>query len=350
MSVRSLATWTFLLLAAPGFAGWFSLLAACAPELPQRSDSPAVQAEPVRSQQLRVHDTGSAFDRFAGSTFSVEQILRVLGQSALTDLRPVGTTSVVLRASLDAPFRAALKLATHERPLGPAAEAAAYRLSRCLGLTTVPPVVLRRLPYRSLEPDPRHIDRWAELASRLAVDASAQVEGAAIFWVEGMRELPIAEREPRQALLPLLLQGSALRADQQLMAAQISDLSVFDLLLGNGDRWSGGNVQGDASGQWLYIRDHDQSFATQLRPEASARLLKQLTQVERFSRGLIERTRALTAESYEREWSGDAVLANRSAWLRERVAPGVLARRSQLLAHVDGLVQRYGEGAVLVFP
>ncbi|HTU57919.1 MAG TPA: hypothetical protein VMF89_05790, partial [Polyangiales bacterium] len=143
--------------------------------------------------------TGAAFDRFPGSAFSVEQIVRVLAASAFTELRPVGTTSVVLRANLDAPFRAALKLASHDLPMAPATEAAAYRLARCLGLTTVPPVVLRRLPYRSIEHaiDPRYIDRWGELAPRVAVDSGSQLEAAAIFWIEGLRDLPIAGREDR---------------------------------------------------------------------------------------------------------------------------------------------------------
>jgi hypothetical protein len=311
----------------------------------------AIRSDP-RAAPRRQRDDEADHERFAGSTFSVEQIVRALGSSALTDLRPVGTTSVVMRASLDAPFRAALKLATHERPLAPAAEAAAYRLSRCLGLSTVPPAVLRRMPYRSFEQalDPRYMDRWPALLPRVAVDPLSQVEAAAIFWIEGMRELPIADRETRAPVLQLLTQGSAVTADQQLMAAQLSDLSVFDLLLGNGDRWSGGNVQGDVSGQWLYIRDHDLAFATHLRPDVEARLLTQVGQVERFSRGLIGRVRALSADSFEREWTKDPLLATRSAWLRERVLPGVFARRGKLLDHVHSLVVRHGEEAVLAFP
>lgn len=295
---------------------------------------------------------GVGFERFAGSAFSVEQIVRVLASSALTDLRPVGSTSVVLRADLDAPFRAALKLATHERPLAPANEAAAYRLSRCLGLTTVPPAVLRRMPYRNLEQavEPRFLERWAASSPRLIADAATQVEGAAIFWIEGLRDLPIAEREQREPVLHALLQGSPVAQDQQLMAAQLSDLSVFDLLLGNGDRWSGGNVQGDASGQWLYIRDHDLAFASHLRPDVEMRLFGQLAQVERFSRALIGRVRSLNAANFEREWAKDPLLAARSAWLKERVLPGIMQRRGKLLDHVQSLVVRHGEAAVLAFP
>ena len=300
------------------------------------------------------HEPGDAvYERFAGSTFRVEQIVRTLGTSSLHDLRPVGSTSVVLRANLDAPFRAALKLATHERPLAAATEVAAYRLSRCLGLTTVPPAVLRVLTVTSLEQalEPRYVERWPELLARAAVD-SERVEAAAIFWVEGMREHPIATPEGRQPVLQALQQGSPISGDLQLMAAQLSDLSAFDLLLGNGDRWSGGNVQGDPSGQWLYIRDHDLSFATQLRPEIEQRLLSQLAQVERFSRGLIERVRALTPQQLAREWDQDPELARagRASWLRERVLPGVMERRIKLLSRVQSLVLRYGEDAVLAFP
>lgn len=211
---------------------------------------------------------------------------------------------------------------------------------------------MRRLPYRSFEQalDPRFMERWPQLLPRVSVDGASQIEGAAIFWIEGLRDLPIAEREDRQPLLQVLVQGRAVSADQQLLAAQLSDLSVFDLLLGNGDRWSGANVQGDPSGQWLYIRDHDHAFATHLRPEVEARLLTQIGMVERFSRGLIARVRALNAADFEREWTKDPLLASRSAWLRERVLPGVFSRRAKLLDHVQGLVLRHGEEAVLAFP
>jgi len=167
-----------------------------------------------------------------------------------------------------------------------------------------------------------------------------------------MREHPMATREGRQPVLQALQQGSPVSGDLQLMAAQLSDLNAFDLLLGNGDRWSGGNVQGDPSGQWLYIRDHDLSFATQLRPEIEQRLLSQLGQVERFSRGLIERVRALTPQQLAREWDQDPELVRpaRASWLRERVLPGVMERRIKLLSRVQSLVLRYGEDAVLAFP
>jgi hypothetical protein len=350
MLERMRTSWVLLVVSLP--------LAACERDsgaLTAGSDRRAysTQAAAIRSEpHTDDKHPGEAFDRFPGSAFSVEQIVRVLAASTFTDLRPVGTTSIVLRANLDAPFRAALKLASQELPLAAATEAAAYRLSRCLGLTTVPPAVLRRLPARSLEQalDPKHRERWPELQPRVLVDNTEQVEGAAIFWIEGLRDLAMAGREDRQPVLQVLLQGSTVSADQQLMAAQLSDLSVFDLLLGNGDRWSGSNVQGDASGQWLYIRDHDHAFATHLRSDVEARLLTQISQVERFSRGLIARVRALTAESFEREWTKDPLLAARSEWLRQRVLPGVFARRAKLLDHIQGLVLKHGEEAVLAFP
>lgn len=316
---------------------------------------PAPEPTGTDAHAATAHETvppDASFERFAGSAFEVAQIVSALSASPLTDLRPVGTTSVVFRAGLDAPFRAAVKLATYERPLGPAAEAAAYRLARCLGLTTVPPVVLRRVSEQDLELalDRRYSERWQQIAPHLILDAQRSVEAAAVFWIEGLRELPIATREGREPILRALVQGSASEPATQLMAAQLSDLIVFDLVIGNADRWSGGNVQGDASGQWLYIRDHDLAFAARLRPEVETRLLAQLKRVERFSRGLIGRLRTLSAERFEREWSQDPQLARRARWLRERVPEGVLARRDRVLLHVQALVARYGEEAVLAFP
>jgi hypothetical protein len=312
------------------------------------SDTQAATAREVGS----IQPTDESYERFAGSTFGLEQIERTLATSSFRELRPVGTTSVVFRASLDAPFRAALKLATFARPVGPASEVAAFRLSRCLGLTTVPPAVLRRLTASSIELalDPRFAERASQLMTRAALDPQQHVEAAAIFWIEGMRELPIATHQERQPVLQALLQGSLVTGDVQLMAAQFSDLAVFDLLLGNADRWSGGNTQGDATGQWLYIRDHDLAFPAHVTAEVEYRLSAQLMQVERFSRSLILRLRTLTPELLQQEWSKDPELSRRSNWLRDRVLPGVLERRQKVLAHVQSLIDRYGENAVLSFP
>lgn len=361
MLERVRTSWVLLVVSLPhaAFGIWAceldrSALTAASNGRPESTHAAAISGETRAAPAPRVDEwhTGEVYERFPGSAFSVEQIVRVLSSSTFADLRPVGTTSVVLRATLDAPFRAALKLASQELPMAPATEVAAYRLARCLGLSTVPPAVLRRLPYRDVERaiDPRFIERWADLSPRVTVAPGSQVEAAAIFWIEGMRALPIAAREDRQPVLQMLLQGSSVPTGQQLMAAQLSDLSVFDLLLGNGDRWSGGNVQGDAAGQWLYIRDHDHAFATHLQADVEHRLFAQIGRVERFSRGLIGRVRALSAQDFEREWRRDPLLAGRGGWLRERVLPGVFARRERLLEHVQGLILRHGEEAVLAFP
>jgi len=324
-----------------------SAAAVVPPPLPEATVS---DAQAVTAQQSPSLD--AQFERFAGSAFEVAEIAAALGRSPLSELRPVGTTSVVFRADLDAPFRAAVKLSTYDRPLGPAAEAAAYRLARCLGLTTVPPVVLRRVAEQDLERalDQRFAERWQQLSPHILFDPQRTAEAAVTFWIEGMRELPVATRQGREPVLQALVQGAAPEPQLQLMAAQLSDLIVFDVVIGNGDRWSGGNVQGDATGQWLYIRDHDLAFASRLRPEVETRLLKQLYRVERFSRGLIGRLRTLSAERFEQEWQRDPQLGRRAQWLRERVAPGVLERRTAVLRHVQDLVGRHGEQAVLAFP
>jgi hypothetical protein len=165
-----------------------------------------------------------------------------------------------------------------------------------------------------------------------------------------MRELPIAVQKEREPVLQALLQGAIVTGDMQLMAAQLSDLAVFDLLLGNADRWSGGNAQGDATGQWLYMRDHDLAFPARLSADVEYRLLAQLLQVERFSRSTVMHLRGLTPELLLQECGKDPGLGRRSAWLRERVVPGVMERRTKVLAHVEGLVEHYGEDAVLAFP
>jgi hypothetical protein len=295
-------------------------------------------------------DAGQAA-MFPGTSLNPEQILSALSQSELRALRPVGSTSTVFRAQLDAPFRAAFKAATQQRPLGAVAEVAAYRLARCLGLDNVPPAVLRRVPTRTLrqELEAEFAQQWPSIAPRLLVSRDGHVEGAAIYWIEGLRGLDLVNPEWRASAQRVLRLSEPLSDPPPPLASGLSSMQAFDYLIGNWDRWSGSNVKGDATGQILYVRDQDAAFAGRLREGLQRRLLEPVLASERFSRRFVERLRMLTRSSYERELAADALFAERHR-LEERSLAGVFERRAALLSHVTALIAAHGEDRVLAFP
>jgi hypothetical protein len=276
-------------------------------------------------------------------------IVAGLSSSPLHELHAVGSTSTVFRARLGgAAFRVAFKTATRDRPRGPIAEVAAYRLARCLGLQSVPPAVLRRVPKAALraELDPATLARWPDIEPRLLVDRAGTVEGAAIVWIDGLRDASVAVGEGRANALRAL----GCRTGGPPAAAARRDLLVFDALIGNWDRWSGANVQSDAAGRVLYMRDNDAGFAPRLPAAREAAIFAPLRRCQRFSRRLIERLRALTRESFERELSRDPGLAAAPERVAALGIQGMFERRERVLQHVRALIDAQGEALVLTSP
>lgn len=323
-------------------------------EPPPPAAAPA--APPERKERLSVASTPKpsvahqlTLGQFPGTAFFVEQIVNDLAVAEMRDLHPVGSTSAVFRAALRAPFRAAFKAATQERPRGPLAEVAAYRLARCLDLPTVPPAVLRRVSKRAIERglDAASQGKWPSIEPRLLVDREGRVEGAAIFWVEGMREVLITPAARAAAMHTLTLAGTPAT---QPLAAGLSDLLVFDALIGNWDRWSGGNLTSDREQTRLYVRDNDAGFAPKLGSGLEQKVLEPVRRCQRFSRALVQKLRALTPDSFHRELGEDPVVAQRTVQLDSAAVSGVFERRSRVLAHVQALIDAHGEGEVLSFP
>ncbi len=269
----------------------------------------------------------------------------------MLSFRPVGSTSTVFRTLLRSTIGAAFKAATERKPYGPQSEVAAYRLARCLGLANVPPAVLRYLPASTLQAgiDAEHSSQWPEISQRLIMGRDDKVLGAAIYWVEGMRDtgLDTTSGQARVAAwhnvaLPLPEADASLAADASTMVA-------FDYLIGNWDRWSGGNVKSDPSGQHLYLRDHDAALPTHLSEALHRHMLDRLTQTQRFSRSFYAALRGLSRESYRHELEREPAFASAGLWDPTRI-DRLFDRRATLLSHIAALIDEYGANKVLVFP
>jgi hypothetical protein len=301
---------------------------------------------------------------FANTFLLQDDILKQLERAKAKEYRPVGVTSLVFRAELDVPFRAAFKAATWQRPGSAVNEVAAYRLSRCLGIDNVPPAVLRRVAAPELQRRLAYVfqARWNDFQQVLALSPQGYVEVAAIYWIEDLQDLGLESwRDTQRVLAWLAIDGEA-PPDRETLAKQLSTLIAFDYLIGNWDRWSGGNVKGAPSGDYLYMRDHDAGFAGRISESLQRRMLEPVKRTQRYSRSFVVALRALDREKLIRELSRDPLLAEH---IRLDEGPGpapakpvfdrkvfdeLFDRRDTLLTYITSLIDEYGEERVLSFP
>ncbi|HMI94375.1 MAG TPA: hypothetical protein VK509_23545 [Polyangiales bacterium] len=286
--------------------------------------------------------------RFAGTGLTQELILRQLAVGQPLSFKPVGSTSTVFRVRMAGPVDAAFKSVTSDRPLGPLAEVAAYRLARCLQLDNVPPAVSRSVPLAAIRDglDADERGAWEKIAALLEVGTDGLVHGVAIYWIPDLSNVGLESRGDDRMALGWLHAHGRLPEDRRALAGSVSTMVAFDYLVGNFDRWSGGNVRGDARGQRVYIRDHDLAFPAKMREQLHRRLWQTVVQVERFSRSFYQQLRALDRPCFERELAADL---GATEHLSERQILGVLDRRHALLSHIEALISLRGQERVLVF-
>ena len=170
-------------------------------------------------------------------------------------------------------------------------DAAAYELSRVLGLNHVPPVTLRRIG-----------------------DTQASLQA----WLEG--GLMETDRAAEDIDPPSLAR----------FRQQTQDMRVFDSLIGNVDR-NTGNILMDADWNFWLI-DHSRTF---MRNDETY----YLDRVTACSRWLYERIQTLTIEE---------IMPVMSPPLTSSEVNWVMRRRDKIIAHFDALIAEKGEGAVLL--
>jgi len=170
-------------------------------------------------------------------------------------------------------------------------ERAAYEVSHLLGISRVPPVVERRIGGRN---------------------------GTVQIWVEETRtEVELREQER-------LLPPDLVRWDQQ---RQI--MYAFDCLIANFDR-NEGNVLLDRSWNMWFI-DHTRAFK-----RSSALLYRnRLTACERRLWDSL------------REMDEDVLRQRLEPYLERRDISNLLKRRLKIIRHIQGLIDKHGEDAVL---
>ena len=289
--------------------------------------------------------------------FAHDAILDGISEVRATQFKPVGTSSVVFRVQTTGEHMFAFKPPSRIRSRAPSAEVAAYRLGRLLGYDNVLPATLRDLNRRSIRSrmHPRYADEQTWLDLEEAVHWNGMnVTGAAIYWVPDMRDMGLDEPQRRAEWSDWIGRGGEAPEGQRPLARDLSNLIVFDYLIANWDRYSGGNLRvvGTEDSPRVVIRDNDAAFAAPLPDPIQARLRAELEKVERFSRTLVQRLQRLDAESLRRAMRNDRVEDETSATaylLTDAQMQGVLDRAATTLSWIGALVDVAGEEAVLSF-
>jgi hypothetical protein len=295
----------------------FALVAIAALALPQIAGAgPATDAPP-------------AWAASAPALCTDELVIdKPLGQGSTIKFKAhVGTTKVVVRpeqTSAAGNFRA---------------DIAAHRLATALGLSTVPYGCVRRIDRAALD-----AVAGDALRTRLAGEVAWTDDGTAavsvVAWVDGVKSAELeTTRVAWRAQLDL---ATELTTEPVLAAAAAegSKLAVWDFLIANWDRWSGGNTfRLGRTGAFVWL-DNAAGFGREAARTRAARARTMRT-TQRFSRAQIASLRALD------DATATAVLAD--AGLAPARIADLLARRDLILAHVDGMVAVFGAGAVLAF-
>lgn len=284
-----------------------------------------------------------------------DALLAPLGAGAVTKLRiNHGGTSLSLRVDFASGARAAFKPEQTHPQSDPRREIAAYRLDRLLGIGRVPPAKAIAIPLAELlaacEPSHRRL-----IAGRLADEAIVRdgiVRGELSWWIPEIKlaELDgekIDDKEGKARWTSYLQIGAIIPPSVRPLVEQIAQVIVFDVLIDNPDRWTGGNTVMSPDRRVFYFMDNTMSFSTFGFGHRSNLLALRRLQV--FPRALVERMRTLTeaelADALDRP--DDLGLG---PLLDEDEIHAVIVRRDNMLRYIDQVIAEHGEDAVLALP
>ena len=288
--------------------------------------------------------------RFASSETTFASIISALYGAHEDNFRPIGTTSISFQLQLEGPIDAAFRPESRVQPRGWLYEIAAYNVSQLLDLDNVPPAVativdrsrLRRRVDPAWEGNPD--DLLAEL-----VWTSNGVRGAATYWVPNLQRTTDLDSPAGILRWSAWLEPGAEIPEESLeLARDLSNMALFDFLIANVDRMSGGNLRTvtNAGVRRVIIRDHNLAFVSRPSDAQIDRLLAELRRVQCFSRLTYARLLGLNEVAIR------AALVDEIAGtlLDDAQIGAMLDRREALLSYIAALVEAHGERAVLSFP
>ena len=281
-----------------------------------------------------------------------QTLLAPLREPAITGVKfNRGGTSISLRIDFENGSRAACKPNQIHIHSQPRREVAAYRINRLLGLASVPPAVGRRFRFSDIVDhlrDPTH-------RKRVVAEGSPEKDGTVLaelsWWIPVLKEARIQgfsvdSTDGVVTWKRYLKQGRPVPDDVAGVVSQISQLVLFDFVINNADRWSGGNVKASDDGRVLYFMDNTMSFGDDDNGHTKTRTYFERS--EKFSRRMVEKLRQLDRDGLRAALSSD--IEPFDFLLTDVEQKSVLARRDYAMRYIDRLIEQHGEEAVLVFP
>lgn len=260
-----------------------------------------------------------------------------------------GGSSLSFRVDLADGSRAAFKPAQTNLQTIPRKEVAAYRLNRLLGLNAVPPAATRQVSrdelLRSLHPET--LPALPRIQAETIFDPLGRTAGVVMYWVPEIVDSGLDTPEERRQWSQWLTQGELIPVDKRPLAAQLSDMVVFDFLTSNPDRYSGGNMKMSSDGSRLYYMDNTMAFF--LDADGNGNTRPALLRTQRFSRRLYDALDRVTLPALERLLAHEPEAAAQPILTASEMR-AVVARRDAAKRHIEGLVAAYGPQKVLLFP
>ena len=259
-----------------------------------------------------------------------------------------GGSSLSFRVDLADGSRAAFKPAQTNFQTIPRKEVAAYRLNRLLGLNAVAPAAPRMISRDELLANlhPETLAAAPRIRAETLFNPLGKTAGVIMYWIPEIKEsgldTPVGQAQGAQWLTV----GVPIVPEKRPLAAQLSDLVVFDFLISNPDRYSGGNMKMSADGTHLYFMDNTMAFF--LDPTGNDKTRPALQRTQRFSRHLYQALDRVSVVGLQQELAAEKDSPYEILTAAEMRA--IVARRDVVKKHIDGLIAMYGEPNVLLFP
>lgn len=254
-------------------------------EVPQREPVPAGEGTAGEGQATDPAPTPRAGPTFLGE--SDDAILERICRQPVKSVRPLGGgASISLKVVFADGSMAAVK-PDQVKVTRYQSEVAAYLVARALGLSRVAPSCVRQFPRELLM---QGMPQW--LAQRMTAEMRADDKGlvacAVIAWIPNLHELKLESERAEWG--GWLRRGGSLPAERRRRALDIGTMVLFDYLIVNDDRWSGGQTH--EAGQALIFLDQGAAFGSDRYGRRQA-LFSLLRGVQRFDKDVVAALRGL---------------------------------------------------------
>ena len=283
-----------------------------------------------------------------------EALMAPLRDSAIKEVKVNhGGTSLSLRIDFENGARAACKPNQIYPQSQPRREIAAYRIDRLLGLSSVAPAVGRRLQVSDIVDHLRQSqsDQRDKVIGELVADDDGSVVTELSWWIPVIETARVDNFDVNSTdgvvtWKRYLTVGTPIPPEDQALMAQLSNMLLFDFVIDNFDRWSGGNVKVSEDRTTLYFMDN--TFSLDDDWNGHTRTRTYLERSQKFSRRLVDALRHLRERDVR-----DAVTHDTAPFgplLTDVEIKAVISRRDVALEYIDKLIADNGEDAVLAFP